>query len=514
MGNFTTILAVEKGTPAFNLFMSLVSDALFWILAGETARVRKHCELLGMSSEQIDKLKRKYWRRKCRYACPAPRLLLRAFHDVYVFFRGMLDPLKPGHQMLVPNHEAIFRKEMRYVQEGLLSDPPDMDMYRVVGIHPKTRLVMLRTLRNSSDLEGHYLHYSRALHPTAKAASSRYLHVRSNLFDFWWSLNAAAAAGRMKDIGHSWPWLIDALADVCRGWLPETDLPRLLRQWKRTDTSQEPCSFRGIDWEMHNMRAEAGGKSIAISALRSDADFTAVMRYPELVLSYDWPALARETGVYTNEKHLRDLVKRCFEKSLTEAALTERGLQQLLARLRVTDGGTAPRRLLPLATAPSTDLGVRGPLPLLNGATGATRQMEIRHDLGTASTLAQASTDASANSSALGSAKASAPVLKSAAASAKVRSTAYLERKAKSQREKYAASKGCAYKARDSDSGPTFKERRAQQQREKYAAVRGDAYKPRAKARGPRESFQARPSKRQRTQPDGEVRVVGSDSES
>ena len=134
--------------------------------------------------------------------------------------------------------------------------------------------------------------------------------------------------------------------------------------------------------------------------------------------------------------------------------------------------------------------------------------MEIRHDLGTASTLAQASTDASANSSALGSAKASAPVLKSAAASAKVRSTAYLERKAKSQREKYAASKGCAYKARDSDSGPTFKERRAQQQREKYAAVRGDAYKPRAKARGPRESFQARPSKRQRTQPDGEV--VGS----
>ena len=87
------LLAVEKGTPAFNLFMSLVSDALFWILAGETARVRKHCELLGMSSEQIDKLKRKYWRRKCRYACPVPRLLLRAFHDVYVFFRGMLDPL-------------------------------------------------------------------------------------------------------------------------------------------------------------------------------------------------------------------------------------------------------------------------------------------------------------------------------------------------------------------------------------------------------------------------------------
>ncbi len=62
----TIILAVEKGTPAFNLFMSLLSDALLWLLPGKGARVRNHCEALGMSSEQIDKLKRKYWRRKCR----------------------------------------------------------------------------------------------------------------------------------------------------------------------------------------------------------------------------------------------------------------------------------------------------------------------------------------------------------------------------------------------------------------------------------------------------------------
>jgi hypothetical protein len=138
---------------------------------------------------------------------------------------------------------------------------------------------------------------------------------------------------------------------------------------------------------LQDLQADAGGKGISISTLRSDADFIAVMRFPELVLRYDWPALARETGVYTNEKHLRDLVKRCFEKSLTEAALKERGLQQLLARLRATDGGTAPRALLPLATAPSTDLGVGGPLPFINGVVGA-RQVEFvtisaqRHRLG------------------------------------------------------------------------------------------------------------------------------------
>jgi hypothetical protein len=91
-------------------------------------------------------------------------------YDEPSFFCGMLDPLKPGHQMLVPNHRNNFLKQMKYVQRGLLSDPPGMDMYLVVGIHPKTRLLMLRTLRNSSVLEGHFLHYSSAIHPTAKGS--------------------------------------------------------------------------------------------------------------------------------------------------------------------------------------------------------------------------------------------------------------------------------------------------------------------------------------------------------
>jgi hypothetical protein len=74
------------------------------------------------------------------------------------------------------------------------------------------------------------------------------------------------------------------------------------------------------------------------------------MRYPDLVLKGDWPALALKTGVYTNEKHLRNLVKRCLEKNLTDAALNDRGLQQLLARLRATEGGSAPRQLSTLTS--------------------------------------------------------------------------------------------------------------------------------------------------------------------
>ena len=174
-----------------------------------------------------------------------------------------------------------------------------MNMYRVAGIHPRTRCLKFRSLRTSSPLEGQFLHKSRSVHPTGKKAGPRSMHVRSNLFDFAWSLEAAANAGIMKRIGHSWPWLIDALVDVCRGWLGDADLPPVLVGWKRTDTSLDPCTFRGVDFEMLALRGEANGKGIAVSSLRSEADFNAVMRYPELVLKGDWPALAQKTGVCT-----------------------------------------------------------------------------------------------------------------------------------------------------------------------------------------------------------------------
>ena len=96
MANMAMIMGMEKGTPAFNLFMSLLSDAVFWILPGEADRVRAHCIALGMDEEQIAKLPRQYWRRRCRYSCPQPRLILRGLVDIYLFFRDMPDPLKPA----------------------------------------------------------------------------------------------------------------------------------------------------------------------------------------------------------------------------------------------------------------------------------------------------------------------------------------------------------------------------------------------------------------------------------
>ena len=210
------------------------------------------------------------------------------------------------------------------------------------------------------------------------------------------------------------------LADVCRGWLADADLPSVLQGWKRTDTSVDPCTFRGVDFEMQALRAEASEKGIATSSLRSEADFNAVMRYPELVIKGDWPALARETGVYTNEKHLRELVKRCLQKNLTDAALKERGLQQLLARLRSGEGGHAPRELLTLAgSPPETALGAAGLLPAAQGGdVEGERQVTVRHELPPAPTWAAAAEAAQAAADAEAAARARAATAAQAGAAA------------------------------------------------------------------------------------------------
>ena len=139
--------------------------------------------------------------------------MIRSLFELYIFFRDLPDPLKENRRQtcLVTNHLHIFKKEMAYVCRGLLSDPPGVAMYRQVGHYRKTGLPKYRCIRTTSPLEAHFLHYSRSLHPTAKASSPRTLHMRTNYFDFVWTLRAAEKAGLMTPIHHSQPWLVDLL---------------------------------------------------------------------------------------------------------------------------------------------------------------------------------------------------------------------------------------------------------------------------------------------------------------
>lgn len=127
-------------------------------------------------------------------------------------FSSRQDPSRGGGKFFVDGSFTIFKKEIAYVQEGLLSDVPpqntewhsmrfachrhassllrfqvpNMFMYQYVRTL-KTGFKVFRCLRTSSPLEGYHLHFRQAQHPGAKCAGPRLEMPRSNLFDFAWS---------------------------------------------------------------------------------------------------------------------------------------------------------------------------------------------------------------------------------------------------------------------------------------------------------------------------------------
>jgi len=161
--NWFTMVAADKHSPITRAFMMYSSDAIFKMLPKEYDRLLEHLKHLGiaMSDERIKRLSRRYLRRMLRYGVGEPTQLVRDLFDVFCFFDDMEDPERPGQRVLVDDAFEIMDKEMKYVQRGLLSDLPGMDMYRAVK-KLKTGFVMFRTKRNSSALEGQHLHYRAA----------------------------------------------------------------------------------------------------------------------------------------------------------------------------------------------------------------------------------------------------------------------------------------------------------------------------------------------------------------
>ena len=214
---FGSMLAVDKHSDIEKVFNGWLSETLFKLLPGEQERGRLHAKKLGMTNEQIKRIARKYWRRRLKYMCPAPDVLIKQFLDIYIFFRDLGDPLRPGSSCLKPDAYDILVKEMWYVQRGLLSDLPGMPRYVPTARCPATQFMQYRCLATASALEGMHFHYRQAQHPSAKCCSLALMHARSCSFDFVWNVKASVKASLMPDVGHYYLWLVDALVDVYHG---------------------------------------------------------------------------------------------------------------------------------------------------------------------------------------------------------------------------------------------------------------------------------------------------------
>ena len=228
---FGDMLSVDKHSDVEKCFNGWLSQALFKPMAGEHERGRLHAKKLGMTPEQIKRLARKYWKRRLKYFCPTPDMIIRHLFDIYIFFRQMDDPLRPGVSCLKSNAIDILIKEMWYVQRGLLSDLPEIPRYSPTARCPTTGFMLYRCLATASPLEGMHFHYRQAQHPGAKSCSLKLMHARSCAFDFAWNVNASVKARLMPDVGHFNLWLVDALVDVYFGLgIPPARIPLLFRK--------------------------------------------------------------------------------------------------------------------------------------------------------------------------------------------------------------------------------------------------------------------------------------------
>ena len=190
--------------------------------------------------------------------------------------------------------------------------------------------------------------------------------VRSNLFDFAWNIRAAVDGNQMTDHGHFCPWLVDALDQVCKGWLDEGNdaRPVALRGHRRTDTTVAPITVRGIDWEQLQRLKSLGARAMEPSVLRTEAEVQKVLAYPLLVVRGDAAGIARATGIVTTTKRLQQLARRIAVETRARQLLSLHGERALQARVRVTDGGRAPRQVAdPPSLRPAPPDAPNGPLP-------------------------------------------------------------------------------------------------------------------------------------------------------
>lgn len=85
------LMCSTKDSALFKYFWVAVSDAVYMIIPSSRDEVRSHLKFLGLSEDEIKRVRRKYWRSRARYDVPAPVVLLRRLLDVYEYFRDSVD---------------------------------------------------------------------------------------------------------------------------------------------------------------------------------------------------------------------------------------------------------------------------------------------------------------------------------------------------------------------------------------------------------------------------------------
>ena len=375
MGNWF-LMSQSKSSTLFKYFCVATSDAIFQVWGGDAstpgsrehvkAHLRKRFKLgdgVDMSDaaaaaaerKRVDgliaRVRRGYWRSRCRFSIPAPRELARRLLSVYYFFREMTDP-ETGNPFFSPGHEKRCANELAYVARGELSDHPTIPLYLELR-RLSSGLVISRCLRTSSGLEGYHQHFYHALSKCALGAGLRWTEAVTNEFDWRWTVRAAREAGLIpSSVRHYNLALLEYLHDVAIKLLGAEAGARVVGGWRRTRLMEAPLVRHGMYYgheaqkraalagEPAPLQGEGGwvaqrlGSPQPLRQRPTAADVDAVLREPADATGQQLSNTAFARGLHMSPPRAERFVTAVTQDEAARRALAEAGYLELQQTLR------------------------------------------------------------------------------------------------------------------------------------------------------------------------------------
>ncbi len=209
--------SMKKTHPAFSLFASQLSDAVYIICQEDVENIEKVLSR-SRNSKQMKELKRKEYktkfRSKARRYVPLPKVLLKRLWMVLSCFKDVTDP---------DNNEKLFRpktwreihKFLAKVEAGHFSDKTGINYYVFLG-KDKYGVDNYRCIRGTSALEG----FHHWLKKTLSAFNARPSLVLPIVLDFCtaWAIDSESKLGIYQNIGIYSPDLIESIHSILGGF--------------------------------------------------------------------------------------------------------------------------------------------------------------------------------------------------------------------------------------------------------------------------------------------------------
>ena len=128
------LATTSRDEPLFGLFHSALAQAIYMLDEMDVQAAVNHLLVRGLPKKDIQRLPVKYFMRRCRRSIPPPDVLaarvtavIKAFESCVMLNGKML--YKDGKDGML----AIHKLQLTHIHGGCVSDPPNMQMYYVIG---------------------------------------------------------------------------------------------------------------------------------------------------------------------------------------------------------------------------------------------------------------------------------------------------------------------------------------------------------------------------------------------